>query len=92
METRRKRAVRNFFLEAEIDTKMEGKTRRLRGGPRPSHAGMRVTFHQRSAGQSEPVLNIICRVDSLGRLQIAVVPLVGPSRFVEVLTTPRTER
>jgi ABC-type phosphonate transport system ATPase subunit len=92
MATRPPNAVRNFFLEAEIDTKREDRIRRLRGGPRTYKGGMRITLHQRNEGRTEPVLKIICRVGPSGGLQIAVVPLVGPSRNVEVLTTPLTER
>ena len=92
MKTRPPIVVRNFFLEAEIDTESEERIRRLRGGPRTDKGEMRITLHQRKAGRPEPVLKILCRVGPPGWLRIAVTPLVGPSRNVEILTTPLTER
>ena len=49
-------AVRNFWLEAEID----GRKSELRGGPANKAGGMEVTLYQRNDGGIETAVRLIC--------------------------------
>lgn len=56
-------AVRNFFVDAEID----GRETDLGGGPRSKTGGMDVTVYQRNEGQIETAVKVRCR-ETLGLL------------------------
>lgn len=51
-------AVRNFWIEADIDDRAST----LAGGPRSRHGGMTVKIYQRDngAGTSKPVIKLNC--------------------------------
>ena len=49
-------AVRNFWIEADID----GKETILKGGPRSKTGGMRIVVNQRDNGQIKEALRIYC--------------------------------
>lgn len=50
-------AVRNFYLEAEID----GRKTDLHGGPQNKKGGMKVELYQRNKGEILHVATITCR-------------------------------
>lgn len=49
-------AVRNFYLEAEIDGRKTG----LHGGPQGKKGGMQIHLYQRDKGQIKEVASIWC--------------------------------
>lgn len=50
-------AVRNFWIEADID----GRATMLAGGPRGKRDGMNVTIYQRDDGGIKTAVRIFCR-------------------------------
>ncbi len=53
-------AVRNFYVEADID----GRKTMLGGGPRAENGGMDVTIYQRNEGRIMTAIRISCRRNS----------------------------
>lgn len=52
-------AVRNFWVEADID----GRATMLAGGPRGKRDGMDVTIYQRDGGGIKTAVRIFCRAN-----------------------------
>lgn len=50
-------AVRNFWIEADID----GRATMLAGGPRGKRDGMDVTIYQRDDGSIKTAVKVFCR-------------------------------
>lgn len=65
-------AVRNFWIEAEID----GRQTALAGGPRSKDGGMTVTIYQRDKGGITEAVNIICE-ERDGELRTLIQPKNG---------------
>ena len=61
-------AVRNFYVEADID----GRQTMLGGGPRAESGGMDVTVYQRDEGAIKTAVQISCRKNWKGQLVTTV--------------------
>lgn len=76
-------AVRNFYIEADID----GRQTMLGGGPRAKDGGMDVTIYQRDEGGIKRVLTVTCRVR--GDKLVTWVDVDGDDTHTEVIETVR---
>lgn len=70
--------VRNFWIEAEID----GRKTVLAGGPKSREGGLSLSLFQRSEGEVEEALEILCRARPDGLLRLLIRPTL-PAKIAE---------